>query len=310
METPVADSNVQQSEPDSTVAAPASTDPFSVDETRFASLSPEQRASLDPVLNEWKTRAQAEIESRGKKYEEKYKPDLEKARALTELVQKPEFQQWWQQQQRAAIQQNPTAQGAIQQTQPQDIASAQEWQDAISEAYSGDPTKMKTLQARMFSVMATPVVQQLKAGQEELRTTMEMKNLFESHPDAKQLDKIGYDANDPDTPSLLETALNLASERNKSLEWGYQLAKKWSDAMSVSAKQEAMGFVQSKKESVTSGPSTNRGGSSAIVEVADAEELMSRSMAWSLDNPNQPLPKFVIRSPAQSQRDQRWAQRT
>lgn len=284
-------------------------DPFAVDETKFASLSPEQRASLDPVLSEWKTRANQEIEKRGKTYEEKYKPDLEKAKALTELVQKPEFQQWWIQQQQAAMRQNPTAQGAIAQTQPQDIASAEEWQSAISDAYAGDPTKMKALQARMFSVMATPVVQQLREGQEELRTTIEMKNLFESHPDAKALDKIGYDANDPEAPSLLETALNLADERGKSLEWGYQLAKRWSDSMGVQAKQEAMGLVQGKKESVTSGPSTNKGSSGTVVEVADAEELMTKSMEWSIDHPKEAMPKFVIR-PQVQKLDQRWAQRT
>lgn len=291
-------------------AGDAGSDPFSLDETRFASLSPEQRASLDPVLNDWKTRAKAEIEKHGKTYEEKYRPDLEKARALTELVQKPEFQQWWSSQQQAALRVNPQGQNAIAQTQPQDIASAEEWQSALSDAYSGDPTKMKSLQARMFSVMATPVVQQLRAGQEELRTTMEMKNLFESHADAKDLDKIGYDANDPETPSLLETALNLADEKGKSLEWGYQLAKKWSNSMSVQAKQEAMGLVQGKKESITSGPSTNRSTGAAIVEVNDIDEMMQRASEHALDHPGQPAPKFVIRPPSQTASAQRWAQRT
>lgn len=302
-ETPV----VETPAPPAEAVSPAAQDPYVMDEAKFASLSPQQRASIDPVLSEWKERAKQEVEKTRKTYEEKYKPDLEKAQALTQLVQRPEFQQWWVSQQQAAMRQNPQGQSAIAQTQPQDIASAEEWQSAISEAYSGDPTKMRSLQARMFSVMATPVVQQLKAGQDELRTTIEMKNLFEAHPDAKSLDKIGYDANDPDTPSLLETALNLADDKGKSLEWGYQLAKKWSDSMSVQAKQEAMGLVQSKKESITSGPSTNKAGAS-VVEVADAEELMTRSMEASLAGG--PMPKFVIRPPAAVQRDQRWAQRT
>lgn len=306
METPVADPVVQV-ESDSTVVAPA--DPFALDETKFASLTPEQRAALDPVLDEWKTRAKSEIEKTGKTYQEKYRPAEEKAQALDALVKDQRFVQWWHSMQQAATQQNPQGQNAIAQTQPQDIASAEEWQAAISEAYSGDPTKMKMLQARMFSVMATPVVQQLKAGQDELRTTLEMKNLFETHPDAKALDKIGYDAANPEAPSLLEVALNLADERGKSLEWGYKLAKKWSDSMTVQAKQEAMGLVQSKKESITSGPSTNKPGAT-VVEVEDAEELMNKSMGWALDHPGQALPRFVIRPQAQTQRDQRWAQRT
>lgn len=301
-EAPVVDPPQANVEP---VSAPA--DPYAFDETKFASFSPEQRASLNPVFSEWKERAKQEVEKARKTYEEKYKPDLEKAQALNQLVQRPEFQQWWASQQQAAMRQNPQGQNAISQTQPQDIASAEEWQSAISEAYQGDPTKMKTLQARMFAVMATPVVQQLRAGQDELRTTIEMKNLFESHPDAKTLDKIGYDAADPETPSLLETALNLADDKGKSLEWGYQLAKKWSDSMSVQAKQEAMGMVQGKKDSITSGPSTNKGGGPTVIEVSDAEELMTRSMEASLAGG--PMPKFVIRPPTQ-QRDQRWAQRT
>jgi hypothetical protein len=307
MEQTAPEAPVTQTEPGSTASIP--TDPYAIDETRFASLSPEQRASLDPVLNEWKDRAKGEVEKTRKAYEDKYKPDLEKAKALTELVQKPEFQQWWMQQQRAASQVNPQGAGEIGQTQPQDIASNEEWQNALSDAYAGDPTKMKMLQARMFSLMATPVVQQLREGQEELRTTMEMKNLFESHPDAKTLDKIGQDPNDADSPSLLEVALNLADARRQPLEWGYRLAKKWADSMNVNAKQEAMGLVQEKKQSITSGPSTNRAPGTQIVEVADSEELMSRSMSWTLDHPNQPAPRFVIRPPSQ-RTEQRWAQRT
>lgn len=288
--------------------APTAVDPYAFDESKFASFSPEQRASLNPVFSEWKERAKQEVEKTRKSYEEKYKPELEKAQALGQLVQRPEFQQWWASQQQMAMRQNPQGQGAIQNTGPQDIASAEEWQSAISDAYAGDPTKMKALQARTFAVMATPVVQQIKDSQDELRTTMEMKNLFEAHPDAKSLDKIGYDAADPETPSLLETALNLADAKGKSLEWGYQLAKRWSDSLTVAAKQEAMGLVQGKKESITSGPSTNKGGTSTVIEVSDAEELMTRSMEASLAGG--PMPKFVIRPPAQVNRDQRWAQRT
>lgn len=291
-------------------AAPSSgvADPFAVDESRFASFSPEQRASLDPVLSELRERAKGEIEKTRKTYEEKYQPQVQQAAALNQLVQKPEFQKWWISQQQTAMQVNPTSQGAISQMQPQDVASGQEWQEAISEAYAGDPTKIKQLQARTFSVMATPVVQQLHNAQEELRTTIEMKNLFESHPDAKMLDKIGQDSSDPDSPSLLEMALNLADERKQPLEWGYKLAKKWADGMSVQAKQEAMGLVQSKKDSVTSGPSTNKAPNGTIIEVADAEELMTRSMEASLAGG--PIPKFVIRPRSATPVDQRWAQRT
>jgi hypothetical protein len=281
-------------------------DPFSVDEAKLATFTPEQRATLE----EWKTRAKGEIEKTGKTYEEKYRPSEEKARALDALVKDSRFVQWWHGVQQSAATANPQSSNVIQSTQPQDIASAEEWQTAIAEAYAGDPSKMKMIQARMFSVMATPVIQQLRDGQAELKTTLEMKNLFEMHPDAKKLDAIGYDATNPDSPTLLETALNLSEKQGKSLEWGYQLAKRWADAMSVQAKQEAMGMVQDKKASVTSGPSTNKGGATNVVEVADVDEMMQKAQEHALDHPGQPIPKFVIRPPGQAVTTQRWAQRT
>lgn len=303
---------ITQTQPE-TGTAPAqggASDPFSVDDAKLASFSPEQRATLTPVFDEWKARAKSEIEKTGKTYEEKYRPTEEKARALEALVKDQRFVQWWHGLQQAAAQSNPQNQGMIQQTQPQDIASAEEWQSAIAEAYSGDPTKMKQIQARMFSVMATPVIQQLRDGQAELRTTMEMKNLFEAHPDAKNLDKIGYSATDQDSPSLLETALNLADQKGRSLEWGYQLAKRWADAMTVNAKQEAMGLVQGKKDSVISGPSTNRSNAAPVIEVNDVDEMMQKAQEFTLDHPGQPVPKFVIRPQTQTGVTQRWAQKT
>jgi len=65
-----------------------------------------------------------------------------------------------------------------------------------------------------------------------------------------------------------------------------------------------MGLVQEKKASVTSGPSTNQSGN-AVVEVADAEELMQKNME-ALASGQKP-PRFVIRK--QEQKESRWAQR-
>lgn len=291
-------------------SAPAVVDQFGIDEAKLVSLSPEQRASLSPVFEEWKTRAKGEIEKASKTYQEKYRPAEEKAQALDALIKDQRFVQWWHGLQQSMANQAPQNLGAPGSAQPQDIATPEEWQSAIADAYAGDPTKMKTLQARMFSVMATPVIQQLRAGQEELRTTMEMKNLFESHPDAKDLDKVGYDPNDKEMPSLLETALNLADQRGQSLEWGYNLAKRWSNAMNINAKQEAMGMVQAKKDSVTSGPSTNRTGAVSVVEVDDIDQMMQKAQEFALDNPGKPPPKFVIRPKGQEAQSQRWAQRT
>jgi hypothetical protein len=292
--------------PPPAVAAPA--DPFSLDESKLVSLSPEQRASLDPVLEEWKSRAKQEIEKSGKTYEEKYKPHLTKSEALDQLVQDPRFQQWWRSVQQTATQQNPANAQANQTAKPQDFASENEWQEAWANAYAGDYTKFKEIQARMFSVMATPVVQQLKEGQEQLRATLEMKDLFERHGDAKELDAIGRNAADPNdmSESLLETCLNWAVANGKTLEQGYAKAKSWADALRVGAQKQAMGLVQDKKASVTSGPSTNQGGKT-VVEVADADELMQKNMEYIASG--QTPPKFVIRK-QEAPTGNRWSQKT
>ena len=295
-------------QPAAATPAPAEPDVFSLDETKFASLTPEQRAALDPVLSEWKTKAKGELEKTGKTWEEKYKPAEEKARALDELVKDQRFVQWWNNLQQGVAAQNPGSAASAGAVQPRDIATPEEWQQAVSEAYQGNGNKMREIQSRMISAMAAPVVQQLQQGQEELRTTLEMKDLFERHPDASALDKIGRNLSDPNDKSLslLEIALNNATENGKSLEDGYAQAKKWADALKVGAQQEAMGLVQDKKASVTSGPSTQQGGQ-AIVEVESADELMSKNMEYVLNG--QKPPKFVIR-PSKEEPKTRWAQRT
>jgi hypothetical protein len=288
--------------------APVTTDPFSLDEARLASLSPEQRAALDPVFDEWKTKAKAELEKSTKTYEEKYKPHVEKAQALDQLVKDPRFVTWWNGIQQAATQQNPQGGQAIAQSKPQDFATEQEWQEAWANAYGGDYAKFKEIQARMFAAMATPVVQQLREGQEELKATLEMKDLFERHSDARQLDTIGRNPADPNDTSLslLEMALNWATDNGKSLEDGYLQAKRWADSMKVGAQQEAMGMVQDKKASVTSGPTTHQAGQ-GVIEVDSLEELMDKKMGYELSG--QKSPRFVIRQAGPKPPD-RWQPKT
>jgi hypothetical protein len=68
-----------------------------------------------------------------------------------------------------------------------------------------------------------------------------------------------------------------------------------------------MGLVQGKKESVTSGPSTNLPGA-AVVEVADAEELMEKNMEYLASG--QKPPRFVIRKQELAASGNRWSNRT
>lgn len=302
MDAPVADPVAASAE-----VATAPSDPFVLDEAKFASLSPEQRAALDPVFDEWKAKAKAEIEKTGKTYEEKYRPHQEKAQALEELVRNPQFQQWWRNVQQGAVQANPSGAAAAQQAKPQDFATENEWQEAWANAYGGDYTKFKEIQARMFAVMATPVIQDLRQGQAELKATFEMQELFKKHPDATELDLIGLNPNDPESESLLESCLNWADKNGKSFEDGYKKAKSWADALRVGAQKQALGLVEGKKAVTTSGPGTNKAGTS-VVEVADADELMAKNMEYLASG--QTPPRFVIKKAAEITSGNRWSQRT
>ena len=255
--------------------APSASDPFSLDENSLASLSPEQRASLDPIFSTWKQRAMDEITKRESSVSEKYKPLEEKATALDKLTKYGPFVQWWNDQQKA--QASPTAStGAV----PQ-IATPEEWQGAIYDASQGDGTKLQALQSKLLSQWATPVVQELQAKQQKIDTQLELRDLFESHPDAKELDRIGLDSKTGEGTSILEMALDWAERNGKSLEDGYYMAKKWSDNFTVGAQQKAMGMVQEKKSGITEGQTTNKTNVN-LIEVENQDELMRRSMEAQL----------------------------
>lgn len=268
------------------IAAPpapvAPADPFALDEASVASLSPEQRASIDPILDNWRQKAKAEIERTSKSVEEKYTPLKEKAEALEKLTNWQPFQRFWHQTQQQMMQGQPQqTQNAVAQTRPQDFATPEEWSQAVLDASNGDPAKLQRIQQRMFATMATPVVQQLQTRQRELSTQMEMRDLMESHPDYKDLDRIGLDQKGEGT-SLLEHCLDWAEKNQRSLEEGYQMARRWADSLRSSAKSEAMGLVQSKKDSVTAGPGTN-GSGVTVVYVDSQDDLIKRSMEATLE---------------------------
>jgi hypothetical protein len=279
------------------VVEPQVVDPFSLDENQLASLSPEQRAAVEPIIDGWKKRASEEIEKTKKGTEEQYKPHLEKATALDRLTADPRFQQWYQSLQKQAMQgQTPQTQQAIAQTQPQHVATPQEWSEAVAEAYQGDPSKFQALQQRAFGLMAAPVVQQIQNEQQMLRTQMEMKDLFARHPDAADLDLIGRDPKNPSdqSPSVLELAMYyVVDQRGGTLEQAYELAKKYSGSMGVKAQQQAMGMVQEKKGSVTAGPGSSNAGSDMVVYVDNQDELLQKSMQADLEGKKNL--KFVIK---------------
>lgn len=268
-------------------------DPFALDEAGLASLSPEQRASLDPIIEGWKKRAGEEITKRESAVAEKFKPYQEKAQALEKLTTYQPFVQWWQTQQQQAKQgATPGQAAAINQTRPTDVATPQEWQEALLDAAQGSSDKLQALQARAMNTWAAPMIQQMSQRQKLIETQIEIKDLFERHPDAKTLDEVGLDPNTREGVSLLEQGLDWAERTGKSLEEGYRQAKKWADALNMRAQQAAMGMVQGKKNETTAGNSTAKN-SSTIIEVADADEMIKRSLDAQLSG-NKDV-RFVIR---------------
>ena len=260
--------------------APA--DPFALDEASVASLSPEQRAALDPVIEKWRTTAKAEIEKTSKSVEEKYSPLKEKAEALDKLTNWAPFQNFWKQTQSQMMTGQPAAtQQAVAQSKPQDFATPEEWSQAVMDASNGDPSKLQNIQQRMFATMATPVVQELQVRQKNLATQLEMRDLMESHPDYKDLDKIGLDQKGQGT-SLLEHCLEWAERNVRPLEDGYVMARNWADSLRSSAKSEAMGLVQGKKDSVTAGPGSTTS-SGTVIYVDSQDEMIKKSMEAALE---------------------------
>lgn len=254
-------------------AAPAEVDPFALDEAKFASLSPEQRASLDPVLSEWKEKAKGELT----KVRESYKPAEERARALEMLTQDQRFQAWYRS--LSQPQQQQVNQQAQQQQRPQ-VASPEEWATAVQEAATGNPERMQNIYQRMMSEWARPTVEALESRQNQADLRMEMTDLFTSHTDAKELDRMGRDAKNPNDnrPSLLEICLHYVKDlRGGTMEQAYQVARQIADASGAKSQQAAMGMLQDKKASVTGGPSTSTQATDTVF-VDSTEELLSKGI--------------------------------
>ena len=276
--------------------APVAADPFALDEAKLISLSPEQRASIEPIISEWKSKATKEIETARKTVEDKYKPLEEKATALDNLVKYPQFQQWWAGMQQAATQNmNQQQQRQAAQVQPQDVASPQEWQQALQNAYMGDSGALMQIQQRMMQSWAAPVVKDITDRQKYLETSMEMKELFEKNPEASDLDKVTMDGKAPNAknPSVLEVCMRYVVDQNGgTLKQALEMAKGWANQFDMKAKQRAMGMVQEKKGETVSGPSSSQGGN-AVVYVEDQDELIRKNMEALMSG--QKPPQFVIR---------------
>lgn len=261
-----------QSQPEATTPEPVQQpDVFALDENALVSLSPEQRASLEPVIDSWKKKAIDEIGRREKEAGTKYKPLEEKASALDKLTNYQPFIQWWAEHQKSGQSKNA-------QTPPPNPQLQAAWSEAVLEAAQGDPTKIQNLQAQMMAQGLGPFLNQLQEWKKGIDTDRELRDLFSNHTDAKELDQIGIDPKTKEGISILEMGLDWAEKNGKPLEEGYALARKWADSMKVGAQQEAMGMVEEKKKSVTASQSTSSA-SGTVVPVDDVDSLIRQALA-------------------------------
>jgi hypothetical protein len=247
-------------------------DPFAVDESQFVSLSPEQRAALDPVMSKWKESANSYAQRARDEEGKKYQQHVKESEALRKLTADPRFIKWY----------NETNNPQTGNVAPRSVASAEEWSQAYQSLAAGDPLPFEQLQAKLVMSVGGPQLQRTQQEMSMLRAENEMNKLWAAHPDAKDLDVIGREE-DPEAPSLLQIAAQ-STMQGGMVDWNraYALAKKVSLSMENKGKRAAMGMVTEKKGSVTEKPSTNSR-EEGVQYVDTMEEAMTANIEAAMD---------------------------
>ena len=246
------------------VAAPA--DPFQVDEAVLATLSPESRTAVEPLMQGWRKTATETLS----KERESGKSHQEKAQALDRLVQDPRFVSWYNQEVNGI-------KPAVKTDVPQErkpIVTPQEWTDALTSAANGDPSKYEDLNRKIAESATQPALNAIARQQKELSMSIELDNVFRKYPDAKELDSIRI-GDEPNAPTLFEMALYYVHDLKKQpMESAYKAAKSIHDAVMAKANKTALGMVEGKKASVTeSAPTSTKEDN---VQYADSPEQVLR----------------------------------
>jgi len=254
-----------------------SADPFAIDEQELSTLAPEARVAFDNVTKKWRSKvdeysqsaaqkAAEEASSRYKDYDEQKKY----ADALRQLTQDPRFVQWYQQ---------VSQQGS--QTQVPQVASPEEWAQAVQEAASGNSTRMQAIIGRQFQIMAAPTMRQFQELQMQTQQDREIDTLFKAHPDAEELDELGRETEND--PSLLEWAIyDVVDKKGGTFEQAYLQARRIADQINKKSKDAALGLVNGKKQSVTEKTSQQSKESDNIIEVASANEALRKNVEASM----------------------------
>lgn len=210
--------------------------------TDWDSLPQEVRQAAEPVYKPLKEKL-----SEYEKQIEQSKSSVEKAQALDRLVQDKEFQEFWQRRQ-SGQRLPPERQEEKKDALPY---TPEEYSSAYDKALAGDLTALTNLQERLVkSVLSkeiAPAVGQLQQKAREVELSMELSELLRVHPDARELDQLGF----------LEPALHYFTDRQgKPMAFAYQKAKEAYDkAISHHRAKEAK-EIQDKKGGITELPGT------------------------------------------------------
>jgi hypothetical protein len=268
--------STQTADTQDTTNTTTGSDPFEVDESSFVSLTPEQRAALDPVLSKWKesakTYAQTTAQKERAEEAKKYTDHVKKAAALDKLVTDQRFVKWYQETN------NPQGGAA-----PKTVASAEEWAQAYQSLSNGDPEPLEKLQTKLVMSVGGPQIQATQQQMQMLKQENEMNKLWALHPDAKDLDQIGRE-DDENAPSLLQLAAQGIVDKGGTWEQAYALAKRVAQSMENKGKRAAMGLVEGKKGSVTEGKSkTNSVKDDGVVYVDTFNEALTKNIEAQMD---------------------------
>lgn len=250
-------------------------DPFALDETTLSSLPPESRVAFDSAVKQWRSKAeehykgvsQKAVEEATSKFKD-YEDQKKHADALRQLAVDPRFVQWyqWIQGQQTQHQQNPQ------------VASPEEWAQAIQEAASGNNQRLIGIQQRQFQAWAAPTIKEFNELKEQQMQDRERDGLFSRHPDAEELDRT-----DGDKPSLLEMAVYQVVDKNHGTwEQAYEYARSIADTYKTDAKKAALGMVNDKKNGVTEKTPQQSKETDNIIEVGSGEEALRKNIEASM----------------------------
>lgn len=199
----------------------------------FDSLEPEIRQRIEPMFKP----LQEKIATYEKQIESA-KSSQDKAAALDRLVQDADFQKYWTQRNSRPVAQDPKS-----------SFTPEEYQVAYDKSMQGDFSGLAALQEKQVKAIldrdVAPAMNNLNQKAREIELGVELGNLLQNHPDARDLDKYGF----------LEPALHYYTDKlGKPMEFAYSRAKEAYDKAIGDYKAKEAKSIQDKRGSVTETP--------------------------------------------------------